>query len=323
MRLFPARPRKSGQSLREAARTCAAVLALALAAFLSLAWIAATPAAAQETVTGVQQIEGFDHSAVGIPLTGKHAEIICESCHIDNKLKGTPRDCVSCHNGSIAKGKPASHPPAGNTCSQCHTTKNFRPFAFDHAAINQPCATCHNGAKARSKPANHIPATDTCDNCHVTAGFKDARVDHRDVKGTCVSCHNGSAAPGKKEGHIQAPDDCGTCHSTLTFKNPAVNHASIGQPCASCHSGSVTTVNPTDRQPPDWHRVVEMNDCETCHIPGASFAGAFMDHSRAAFNTDCVACHFVFSGPQVPNPNESSRTTHDPGEDCSGCHGLP
>ncbi len=279
-------------------------------------------AAAQETVTGVQAIPGFDHSAVGIPLTGQHAKIICESCHINNVLKGTPRDCVGCHNGTIAKGKPKSHPPAGNNCSQCHSTANFIPRAMDHTSITQPCAACHNGAKARGKPANHIAASDTCDNCHVTAGFKDARVDHRDVKGTCVSCHNGKVAMGKKKGHIAAPDTCDSCHSTLSFKNPAVNHASIGQPCATCHLGSQTSVNPADRQPPDWHRIVEMNDCESCHIPGASFAGAFMDHSRASFNSDCVSCHFVFGNTQVPNPNESGQP-HQPDQNCTNCHILP
>jgi hypothetical protein len=297
-------------------------LALALLFIVGLSVFAPHRAAAQETVTGVQEIPGFDHSAVGIPLTGKHGKIICESCHINNVLKGTPRTCVGCHDGGIAPGKPKSHPPAGNNCAQCHTTKNFRPFAFDHTSISQPCASCHNGASARGKPANHIAATATCDNCHVTSGFKDARVDHRDVQGTCVSCHNGKIAMGKKKGHIAAPDDCGSCHSTLSFKNPAVNHASIGQPCATCHLGSTTSVNPADRQPPDWHRIVEMNDCESCHVPGASFAGAFMDHSRASFNSDCVSCHFVFGNTQVPNPNESGQP-HNPGQTCSNCHALP
>ena len=36
-----------------------------------------------------------------------------------------------------------------------------------------------------------------------------------------------------------------------------------------------------DRSITDWHRIVDMNDCESCHVPGISFSGALMDHSRA------------------------------------------
>ncbi len=309
---------------RSEPRSCAAVILRLTIAMLGLVLALATTSTAQETVDGVAPIPGFDHSQFGIPLTGAHAKIICESCHINNQLKGTPATCVGCHNGTRAKGKPASHPPAGNNCTQCHTTKNFVPFAFDHTSITQPCATCHNGAKARGKPADHIAATATCDNCHVTTGFKDARVDHRDVIGTCISCHNGKVAPGKIKGHVQASDDCGSCHSTLTFKNPVFDHASAGQPCATCHNGAVRTSQPRDRTPPDWHRIVDMNDCESCHVPGISFSGALMDHSRANSEADCVACHFTFGQDSPPNPNQnSSGQVHRPDQNCFGCHTLP
>ncbi len=288
----------------------------------AIAAVVASPTVAQETVKGVNPMPGFDHSETGFALTGKHATLICESCHVDNKLKGTPRACVACHNGSLAKGKPRNHPPAGTQCTQCHTTRNFRPFAVNHTMIAQPCATCHNGRTAFGKPANHIPANDQCDDCHVTTSKKDVRVDHRDVIGSCVSCHNGKIAMGQPKNHIAAPNECGACHTTFQFKNPIVNHSMLFQPCAACHNRGTVAANSADRTPPDWHRVLGMTDCESCHLPGASWSGAFMDHSRASSDSDCVACHFAFGASGPPNPNVSSRL-HTPDESCTTCHALP
>jgi hypothetical protein len=334
---------------------------LALALFVIFA--PAYPSGAQESVDGVIEIEGFDHSQFGIPLTGAHAQIICESCHIDNTLAGTPQDCAGCHNGTIAAGQPASHPPAGNECAQCHTTNNFVPFAFDHTNVNQPCASCHNGASARGKPANHIPASDTCDDCHVTTNIKEVRVDHNNVEGTCVSCHNGKTAPGQPKDHVAASDDCAACHSTMQFAGAIVDHSFINQPCAACHDGVTAIGKPANHMPapetcgdchtpffeatfasvnfdhsnvvgdcaschlggdasgaplpPDWHFVVDMTDCESCHVPGNPFA--MMDHTRATPNVDCVTCHFSFAGNPPSDPNLSTRR-HSPSENCAGCH---
>lgn len=271
----------------------------------------AYPVSAQETVEGVKPIEGFDHSEFGIPLTGAHAKIICESCHIDNKLAGTPRDCVGCHNGTIAAGKPASHPPASNQCTQCHTTRNFVPFAFDHTGINQPCATCHNGASAKGKPANHIPATDTCDDCHVTTNMKDVRVDHNDVKGTCVSCHNGKIAPGKPKDHVAAPNDCATCHSTLQFAGAVVDHSFLNQPCATCHNGVDAIGKPVNHMPAP-------ETCGDCHTPffEGTFASVNFDHSTVA--GDCASCHIAggtWGAPPPPDWHLAAGLT-----DCGSCH---
>lgn len=335
---------------------------LVLAVFVLFAH--ASPSGAQETVEGVKPIEGFDHGEFGIPLTGAHAKIICESCHIDNKLAGTPRDCAGCHNGTIAKGKPASHPPAGNQCTQCHTTRNFVPFAFDHTNINQACATCHNGASAKGKPANHIPATDTCDDCHVTTNMKEVRVDHDDVKGTCISCHNGKTAPGKPKDHVAAPNDCASCHSTLQFAGAVVDHSFIDQPCASCHNGVTAIGKPVNHMPapetcgdchtpffeatfasvnfdhsivagdcaschiaggtwgapspPDWHLGLDLSDCGSCHVPGGSFTSAQMDHAGISAGDNCASCHVGGSPSGAPPPPDWHLFADM--TDCGSCH---
>jgi predicted CxxxxCH...CXXCH cytochrome family protein len=127
---------------------------------------------------------------------------------------------------------------------------------------------------------------------------------------------------GQPKDHIAAPGTCGSCHTTFQFKNPIVNHSMLFQPCAACHNRGTVAANSADRTPPDWHRVLGMTDCESCHLPGASWSGAFMDHSRASSNSDCVACHFTFGPSGPPNPNLSTRT-HFPDDDCTGCHAVP
>jgi hypothetical protein len=284
---------------------------LAFLLFCAIHALIALPAGAQESVTGVNPIPGFDHAQTGFALTGKHATLICESCHVDNKLKGTPRACVACHNGSLAKGKPKDHPPAGTQCTQCHTTRNFHPFAVNHTMISQPCATCHNGRTAFGKPANHIPANDQCDDCHVTTSRKDVRVDHRDVIGPCASCHNGKIAMGQPKDHIAAPSTCGSCHTTFQFKNPIVNHSMLFQPCATCHNGVIAMGKPPNHLP-------SPETCEDCHTPSfdRTFASASFDHSIAL--GDCASCHVAGNTWGAP-PSPPWHLVVDM-TDCDSCH---
>ncbi len=93
----------------------------------------------------------FDHSKSNFPLTGKHAQVKCEACHTNNRFKGTPTTCVSCHQD------PAFHRGAfGTRCASCHTTAAWRPAKYlgSHPAIaseggvginhgHTSCRTCH------------------------------------------------------------------------------------------------------------------------------------------------------------------------------------
>lgn len=275
------------------------------------------PASAQETVTGVNPMPGFDHAnEAGFPLTGRHAEVICESCHVNNQLSGTPRECVACHTpGGRARAKPANHPPAPNECSQCHTTANFVPFDFDHTYINQDCTTCHGAGRARSQPANHIPVEGSCDNCHITTGFTEVRVDHRFVKGECADCHRpGGVAPAQPANHIPVPagESCGTCHSTFTFAGAVFDHmAVIDQPCASCHNNDLVIGKPIDHMPAP-------ETCSDCHTPFFEQMFAFADVDHSVVPGDCASCHF----PGNPWEAPYKPASHPAGvsEDCESCH---
>src|SRR5664279_14929 len=90
----------------------------------------------------------------------------CSVCHSTVTFAGarfmhvgiTPGTCATCHNGSIATGKPAGHIPTNASCDTCHRITGWRGATVDHASVQLgSCASCHNGASAKGKAASHIP----------------------------------------------------------------------------------------------------------------------------------------------------------------------
>lgn len=105
----------------------------------------------------------FDHNKT-FPLTGKHVDVACEKCHINNQFVGLSTACVSCH------ADPAFHSGMfGLDCVSCHTTDNW------FARYNGP----HPGiADEGGRGVNHGGAS--CRQCH-TQTLRTA---------TCTACHN-------------------------------------------------------------------------------------------------------------------------------------
>ncbi|MBI5304713.1 MAG: hypothetical protein HY868_21445 [Chloroflexi bacterium] len=132
---------------------------------------------------GSARLRGFDHNAV-FSLDGKHGQTACVKCHVNNRFRGTPRDCVQCHaEPAIHRGK------YGLVCAACHTSAGWRPanlirhpFPLDHSGRQSGCQVCH--------PANY--ASYTCYNCHehepnkITRAHLDANI--REI-GNCAQCH--------------------------------------------------------------------------------------------------------------------------------------
>ena len=139
----------------------------------------------------------FDHSHTAFPLTGHHTSVDCKKCHVDNKFKGTPTTCVSCH----AEPKVHAGSKLGNDCNKCHTTTAWtgatlgdfkHTFPIHHGRKNRGnslCTTCHAAADAYK--------THTCYGCHEHNPAKVAR-QHKNVANidNCVTCHRG----GRKKG---------------------------------------------------------------------------------------------------------------------------
>jgi hypothetical protein len=200
--------------------------------------------------------------------------------------------CASCHNGTVALGKPVNHIASSTACDDCHTTTAWLPAVFDHAGIVTNCLSCHNGSTATGKSASHILSSSVCEACHSTLTWSPTtRVDHAEVQGSCSTCHNGSTASGKPTDHFITSLECDECHGTSTWSSTSYTHSSpfypnggshLNQACTACHIGNSQTNA--------WSSPVYKPDCGGCH------AGDFrLDKHQGqtvAELRDCAgACH--------------------------------
>ena len=260
--------------------------------------------------------EAFDHATTGFLLTGAHARVTCEGCHVRGLFKGTPRPCASCHTQSglvKATAKPVSHISSTMNCDACHTTRawNMVPHV-DHSAVLGSCSNCHNGRVATGKAANHIPSPNTCETCHTTNRWTGARFDHNGVTGTCFSCHNGATARGKSANHIASPNTCETCHTTTMWTGARFNHSGVTGTCSSCHNGA-------SARGKSANHFVTTVQCDGCHTTTAWVPVLRYRHSSPNYPGDhatgvlCVSCH---TGNSQVVPWRSGA--YAPA--CAGCH---
>ena len=166
--------------------------------------------------------DNFDHFTTGFPLTGAHARVDCEGCHVGGVFRNASAQCESCHTrgGRVAASfKPMGHIPSTNSCDDCHVTSTWRLVRrVDHIAVIGTCARCHDGRTASGKPPGHMQSGNNCDQCHTTAAWTRIQFDHGGVApGSCITCHNGVKATGKSPRHILSSDTCDSCHNTVRW----------------------------------------------------------------------------------------------------------
>ncbi len=143
----------------------------------------------------------FDHNLTDFPTRGAHEAVPCLSCHIGNRYRGTPIECIACHEKDYVAAQNPNHITAGfNTeCAVCHRALTWQPAAFFphpyfpiHAGdthspgVWNACTDCH------SDQPNY--STFACINCHEhTKARTDSR--HQGVSGyvyessACYRCH--------------------------------------------------------------------------------------------------------------------------------------
>ncbi len=284
----------------------------------------------------------FDHAAVAhFPLTGVHATLDCQSCHMNGKFAGTPAACVNCHLDVYKSTTNPNHTAANfsTDCSVCHNTSTWAGATFDHSKTKFPltgghkplqCNQCHTGGSFASTPAN-------CDACHM-ANYKRTT----------------------NPNHVMDsfPLDCSLCHNTTSWAGASFDHSKTKFPltgahtalrCAQCHNGGPFSATPTNCDGchlADFKKTNNPNhaaagfplDCSVCHTT-ATWAGASFDHSKTRFpltgahkplqcsqchtggqfsatSTNCDACHLA-DFKKTTNPNHVSAGFP---LDCSMCH---
>jgi hypothetical protein len=200
----------------------------------------------------------FDHNLAAFKLEGKHADVRCESCHINNVFKGTPTNCYSCH----ATDDPHQG-QFGTDCAACHTPNGWKPATFDHNLTNFPLTGAHVGLACTSCHVNNVfKGTPTaCVACHAEPAF------HAGLFGTaCQQCHTTSAwRPAQFTGPHTFPLNhggaitCATCHpSTLTAYT-----------CYGCHEHDPAKIQRKHLK----EGITNFTNCVSCHPTGHEHEG--------------------------------------------------
>jgi len=286
-----------------------------------------------------------DHSQVigtcaschdGIVASGKSASHIsssdqCDACHQPGPTPWSPLaasavdhaqvtgTCVSCHNGTIASGKSASHINTTDACDACHQPgpTPWMPVAnsaVDHNEVLGVCSSCHNNVTATGKPPTHIVTTQPCDNCHTVTAWVPASVDHTNFFNNCTVCHDGVTASGKSANHILSTDFCDACHEKspspwVPVAPSAVDHTQVIGTCISCHNGTIASGKSANH-------INSSDQCDTCHgVPPESWSplpASAVDHAQVI--GVCSSCHngIIASGKSASHINSTDT--------CDACH---
>lgn len=210
----------------------------------------------------------FNHDGTAFPLSGAHRATGCMQCHTGGKYKGTPTQCVVCHQTDYNATAAPKHTTVGfgTDCVNCHSTGSWTT-PYDHSRTQFPLTGAHKAA--------------TCAQCHADGVYAGKPT-------TCVSCHQTDFNNAKTPDHIQSgfPTDCAGCHSTLDWTGASFDHNTTQFPltgahkattCLQCHADGVYSGKPTT--------------CVSCHQTDYNNTVAPAKHTLPSFVTTCTNCH--------------------------------
>ncbi len=293
---------------------------------------------------------GFDHDATSYPLSGRHRQVACESCHptVDDtaRYRGIEAaSCANCHRDPHRQN-------LGPRCSDCHTTADWQgridEARFNHDRTRYPlegrhrevaCATCHSAGLTTP-----IPDFERCTTCHddIHLGQLARRADG----GLCISCHSVEGfLPARftledhrrlyplEGAHLAVP--CVACHRPVTARElrtllPVLAAAETSDTsdtplfilpsagCTDCHEDIHDGTLDAYRE----STTGDASGCTSCHDLGSWRSIAF-DHDRSDFSLEgrhqqqeCETCH---ARPAVG----VMMTLTGLATTCAGCHQDP
>jgi hypothetical protein len=250
--------------------------------------------------TGAWRHIKFDHDKTEYPLTNKHLDVACAACHFNNRWKGAPTACASCHApDDIHRGE------RGPKCGDCHTTAGWKTAKFDHL-------------KQTGFALLGVHGRIDCQDCHRTGNFKDK------IAKDCNGCHRGEDAHAGRLG-----PGCEKCHDNEHWKPPTFDHTRDTKwplegrhekvDCHACHTAPTATQKlATDcngcHRASDVHAGKLGTDCAQCHTPAGWRSDVDFDHDLSSFPlvglhvaVPCEQCHVT-------------RAYRDVGSKCIDCH---
>ena len=264
----------------------------------------------------------FDHRFTDFQLTGRHALVGCNACHLkDKKYREAKPACSDCHSeDDVHKGD------LGKQCKDCHETSGWAQSDFNHDKTDFRLKFSHRQV--------------ACKACHIQGKYKD-------TSKQCVDCHAIRNVHTNRFGK-----DCTTCHQekawdqTIFDHNRDTRYKLLGkhrkQGCNDCHSSDYKVSEKQNRKPrncyvchrsDDVHNELNGKKCQDCHIP-KGWGYTEFDHGT---NTDfpleaaheklvCEACHTI--GAKTKEIDTACYSCHkqddahkrDQGTSCGQCH---
>lgn len=264
------------------------------------------------------KMQSFDHGKTDFPLTGKHRDASCQSCHPDQHFKDTPADCNACHRiNDVHAGK------LGAKCDKCHTAERWKNPPFDHDRDTKfrldgkhgqvRCEGCHKQDPKTEKLETRCYAChkkddehrglngEKCDGCHTAASWSKAVFDHdRKTKFSlrgrhkdlgCEDCHK---QPVYQE---KVKTACFACH-----REDDKHKGQEGEQCERCHNEQGWKTQVVFKHDLTRFPLIglhAMAPCEECHLT-AGFKDADTacsschkkdDVHKASLGTACGQCH--------------------------------
>jgi hypothetical protein len=253
------------------------------------------------------------------PLEGAHARALCASCHVGDPpvYKGTPQECVGCHQADYDNSPAPGHDAFPTTCEGCHSTEQWapalstleHPWPLEGAHAQATCLACHVGDPPlyegtpsdcvgchqadydNSTFPGHEAFPTTCEGCHTNDKWVPARFEHAwplegaHAQAACASCHTGS--PPVYQG---TPTLCVGCHQSDYDKSPYPGHSNFPTTCENCHTTAAWTPATGGTHPESAFPIQSgahsryQNDCTSCH-------NAALGSPVGGENADCVGCH--------------------------------
>lgn len=252
-----------------------------------------------------------DHARTRFPLTGRHAILRCEECHLNaaaGDFQGASKECYLCHQTEYASAPGHTGPSYTRDCTTCHKTTAWAGAGFKHSPGATNCVSCHL-ANYQSAP-NHAAKSyaQACAQCHNQNSWLGAAFVHSPTMTNCSSCHlaNYQAAPNHAaKSYSQA---CTQCHSQNTWLGAVFVHAPSMTDCVSCHLANFQAA-------PNHAAKSYPQTCTQCHTQ-ATWLGAAFVHSGSM--TNCVSCHHAdFTAAASPVNHLAQGIIENA---CSQCH---
>ena len=242
----------------------------------------------------------FDHSSTKFALTGAHASVQCQACHVNNNYTIVYSNCYQCHSTDFTGATNPNH-VAGNfsqNCQTCHSTTAWQPATFDHSTTKFPLTGVHT-----STP---------CQSCHTNGNYQL-------VFSNCYQCHSADFTGATNPNHVAGnfSQNCQTCHSTNAWQPATFDHSTTKFPLTGVH-----TTTPCQSCHTNGNYQLVFSNCYQCH--SADFTGATNpNHVAGNFSQNCQTCHSTtawqpatFDHTTTKFPLTGAHTTTP----CQSCH---